>query len=60
MIDKFTPAQTTSFNNGLAFDRSGDDDAKYQAVTLDDVKGVAAKCLLRTTDNFVVSVVKTG
>jgi zinc protease len=41
---------------GLGFDHSDKDDAKYESVTLDDVKRVAAKVL--TEDKFVISVVK--
>jgi predicted Zn-dependent peptidase len=44
--------------NGLGFDHSDKDDAQYEAVTLDDVKGVAGKVL--RADRFVLSVVKPG
>ena len=40
------------------FDNSDKDDAKYEAVTLEDVKRVAAKILAE--DKFVISVVKPG
>jgi zinc protease len=43
---------------GLGFDRSDKDDAKYEAVTLADVKRAAAKVLAE--DKFVISVVKPG
>jgi zinc protease len=43
---------------GLGFDHSDKDDAKYESVTLDDVKRVAAKILAE--DKFVISVVKPG
>ncbi len=43
---------------GLGFDHSDKDDAKYEAVTLEDVKRVAAKILAE--DKFVISVVKPG
>ena len=43
---------------GLGFDHSDKDDAKYEAVTLADVKRVAAKILAE--DKFVISVVKPG
>jgi zinc protease len=43
---------------GLGFDHSDKDDAQYEAVTLDDVKRVAAKVLAE--DKFVISVVKPG
>jgi len=43
---------------GLGFDHSDKDDAKYEAVTLKDVKRVAAKILAE--DKFVISVVKPG
>jgi zinc protease len=43
---------------GLGFDHSDKDDAKYESVTLDDVKRVAAKVLAE--DKFVISVVKPG
>ena len=42
---------------GLGFDHS-DKDAQYEAVTLEDVKRVAAKALAE--DKFVISVVKPG
>ena len=41
---------------GLGFDHSDKDDAQYEAVTLDDVKRVAAKVI--SEDKFVISVVK--
>ena len=43
---------------GLGFDYSDKDDAKYESVTLEDVKRVAAKILAE--DKFVISVVKPG
>ena len=43
---------------GLGFDHSDKDDAHYQAVTLDDVKRVAASVL--SEDKYVISVVKPG
>ncbi len=43
---------------GLGFDHSDKDDAKYESVTLEDVKRVAAKILAE--DKFVISVVKPG
>lgn len=43
---------------GLGFDNSDQDDVKYEAVTLEDVKRVAAKIL--TEDKFVISVVRPG
>jgi len=43
---------------GLGFDHSDKDDAKYEAVTLEDVKRVAAKVLAE--DKFVISVVQPG
>jgi len=43
---------------GLGFEHSDREDAKYEAVTLDDVKRVAAKVLIE--DRFVISVVKPG
>ena len=43
---------------GLGFDHSDNDDAKYEAVTLEDVKRVAARYL--SEDKFVISVVKPG
>ena len=43
---------------GLGFDHSDKDDAKYEAVTLEDVKRVAAKILAE--DKFVISVVRPG
>jgi zinc protease len=43
---------------GLGFDHSDKDDAKYEAVTLEDVKRVAARYL--SEDKFVISVVKPG
>ncbi len=43
---------------GLGFDHSDKDDAQYEAVTLADVKRVAAKVLRE--DKFVISVVKPG
>jgi zinc protease len=43
---------------GLGFDHSDKDDAQYEAVTLDDVKRVAAKVLAE--DKFVISIVKPG
>jgi hypothetical protein len=39
-----------------SFDHSDKDDAKYEAVTLEDVKRVAAKILAE--DKFVISVVR--
>jgi zinc protease len=41
---------------GLGFQHSDLDDAKFEAVTLDQIKAVAQKYL--TPDGFVVSVVK--
>jgi zinc protease len=41
---------------GLGFDHSDQDDAQYEAVTLDDVKRVAAMVL--SEDKFVISVVQ--
>jgi len=43
---------------GLGFDNSDKDDAKYEAVTLEDVRRVAAKILAE--DKFVISVVQPG
>ena len=43
---------------GLGYAHSETDDAKYEAVTLDDIKAVARKYL--KDDAFVVSVVKPG
>ncbi|HEY0550666.1 MAG TPA: hypothetical protein VGF13_13760 [Verrucomicrobiae bacterium] len=43
---------------GLGFDHSDKDDAQYEAVTLNDVKRVAAKILAE--DKFVISVVQPG
>lgn len=43
---------------GLGFDHSDNDDAKYENVTLEDVKRVAAKVL--SEDKFVISAVKPG
>ncbi len=43
---------------GLGFEHTEKDDAKYEAVTLDDVKRVAKKYL--SDDKFVISVVKPG
>jgi len=43
---------------GLGFDFSDKDDAKFEAVTLEDVKRVAAKILAE--DKFVISVVEPG
>jgi zinc protease len=43
---------------GLGFDHSDQDDAQYEAVTLDDVKRVAAMVL--SEDKFVISVVEPG
>ena len=43
---------------GLGFDNSDKDDAKYEAVTLEDVKRIAAKILAE--DKFVISIVKPG
>jgi hypothetical protein len=35
--------------NKLGFDHSAKDDAKYEAVTLEDVKRVARKCWRKTS-----------
>jgi zinc protease len=43
---------------GLGFDHSDKDDAEYEAVTLEDVRRVAAKILAE--DKFVISVVQPG
>lgn len=43
---------------GLGYDHSDKDDARYEAVTLEDVKRVAAKYL--SADKFVISIVKPG
>jgi zinc protease len=43
---------------GLGFDHSDKDDAKFEAVTLEDVKRIAAKVLAE--NKFVISVVKPG
>jgi len=54
-LHRFSPAFELY---GLGFDHSDKDDARYEAVTLEDVKRVAAKILAE--DKFVISVVKPG
>jgi predicted Zn-dependent peptidase len=44
--------------HGLNFDHSDKDGAKFEAVTLEDVKRIAAKVLAE--NKFVISVVKPG